>query len=356
MTSPERIRVVVIDDSAFCRRVITDVLSSDPGIEVVGAGRDPYAARELIRAHAPDVLTLDLEMPGMDGLTFLRILMRDRPMPVVVVSSLTERGAEATLSAMEAGAVDVVTKPKLDLARGLPALSSELVAKVRAAASARVRARGPRPAIERAAWRRPTIGRTTDRVIAIGGSTGGVEAIRVVLEGFPPDTPGVVVAQHMPAGFTRSWARRCDQVCAVRVKEAEDGDRLLEGHVLIAPGDHHLRLVRDGAHYRVTVTQDPLVNLHRPSVDVLFDSVARAAGPSAVGALLTGMGKDGARGLLAMRRAGASTIAQDEATSVVFGMPREAIALGGASEVRPLEAIAPGLLRLAASDVPAPSV
>lgn len=348
-----RVRVLIVDDSAVMRQLLTAILSRAPDIEVVGTARDAFTARDRILGLRPDVLTLDVEMPGMDGLTFLEKLMRAAPMPVVMVSSLTERGAVTTLRALELGAVDFVAKPKLDVRAGTLTLADELVEKVRAAARARLRPLRPRPAPAVPARAEPppaepaALPRSTWSVIAMGASTGGTEALREVLSSLPADSPGVVVVQHMPEGFTRSFAERLDGLCRVRVREARDGDRILPGHVLIAPGNRHLRVYRSGAVYGVRLSDDPPVNRHRPSVDVLFQSCARALGANAVGVILTGMGGDGARGLLAMRAAGARTIAQDEATCVVFGMPREAIAAGAVEEILPLDQIASRALRYA---------
>jgi two-component system chemotaxis response regulator CheB len=315
----------------------------------------------------PDVLTLDVEMPRMDGLTFLEKLMRARPMPVVMVSSLTEAGCETTLRALELGAVDFITKPRVDLREHLDELAQEVSEKVRAAASARVRAQqghGPsaRPSQGGGPARRPeargaaarasvpsAMIQTTDRIIAVGASTGGTEALKDFLMMLPADAPGIVIVQHMPEKFTRSFAERCDELCTIRVKEAEDGDRVLVGHALIAPGNFHMELQRNGAQYFVHIQSGPPVNRHRPSVDVLFESVAQCAGRNAVGVIMTGMGADGARGLLTMREAGARTIAQDEATCVVFGMPKEAIALGAVEAVTPLPRIAATALSMAAA-------
>ncbi len=342
--------MVVVDDSAVMRQLLTQILARDPDIEVVAQASDPYIARDKIKQLNPDVITLDVEMPRMDGLAFLEKLMRGHPMPVVMVSSLTERGCETTLRALELGAVDFVTKPKLDVTRGTLELAGEIVAKVKAAARAHVR---PLPASTAAAGgaTRPVVAglaglALTHKVIAIGASTGGTEALREVLTRLPADTPGVVVVQHMPASFTRAFANRLDSLCSMVVKEASDGDRVLPGHVLVAPGDYQLSVVRSGANYAVRVVQDPPVNRHRPSVDVLFDSCARELGGNAVGVILTGMGDDGARGLKAMRQAGAHTIAQDEASCVVFGMPREAIAQGGAEQVLPLNQVSEAVLKL----------
>jgi two-component system chemotaxis response regulator CheB len=346
-----KIRVLVVDDSALMRRILTDLLARDPGIEVVGVAPDPYVARDKILRLKPDVLTLDVEMPRMDGLTFLERLMRSHPMPVVMVSSLTQRGCETTLRALELGAVDFVTKPQLDVIGRMPEVIPVILEKIKAAAVARPRRGAPsppsperRPPVPRPT---PAVVKTTGRVIALGASTGGTEAIREFLMEMPADAPGILIVQHMPEKFTRAFADRCDSLCTVRVKEAEDGDRVLQGHALIAPGNYHMRLFRDGARYAVRVDQGPPVNRHRPSVDVLFGSTAEAAGSSAVGIILTGMGADGAHGLLEMKRAGARTIAQDEATSVVFGMPREAIALGAVDHVLPLSKICRATLELA---------
>lgn len=341
-------KVLIVDDSALMRQLLADILGRDPALEVIGAAADPYLAWDKLKAVAVDVLTLDVEMPKMDGLTFLSKLMAHRPMPVVMVSSLTERNCDTTFRALELGAVDFVTKPKLDVTTGTVAMADELIAKVKAAASARVRPRASAP-VARAPARPAASGfRTTHKVIAIGASTGGCEALSVVLGGLPADTPGTVCVIHMPEGFTKSFAERLNRNCAVRVSEATDGDRVMPGHVLIAPGNLHLEVVRSGAFTTVKVRPGDPVNRHRPSVDVLFDSCARQLGANAAGAILTGMGNDGAKGLLAMRRAGARTVAQDEATCVVFGMPKEAIQMGAAEHVLPLDRIADHLVRCAA--------
>lgn len=338
-----RIKVLVVDDSALMRRLLTEFLTSDPGIEVVGAAPDPYVARDKIRQLNPDVLTLDVEMPRMDGLTFLENLMRLRPMPVVMVSSLTERGAEITLQALELGAVDFVTKPKIDLEAGIRQYADELIAKIKSASKARVRGINtlhapPTPSTTKRLFR------TTEKLIAIGSSTGGTEAIKDVLMGMPADAPAIVIAQHIPAAFSGPFAQRMDRSCAMRVCEAQDGQQIVPGHVYIAPGDWHLRVVRDGARYVCRLDQSAPVNRHRPSVDVLMNSVAQNAGTNAVGAILTGMGDDGARGLLTMRDAGCRTLVQDEASSVVWGMPGSAFKLGAAEQVLPLSRIAEALL------------
>jgi len=343
-------KVLIVDDSAVMRQLLKEILSQDPSLEVVGAASDPMMARDKVLRLQPDVMTLDVEMPRMDGLTFLEKLMRAHPMPVVMISSLTERGCETTLRALELGAVDFVSKPKVDVAEGTVQLAGEIVEKVKAAAKARVAAvrrkapAGPAPVLINQA-----LAKTTHQVIAIGASTGGTEALRELLEPLPPDSPGIVMVQHMPEKFTRSFAARLDSLCRVRVKEAEDGDRILPGHALLAPGNYHMEVLRSGADYRVRVFTGEPVNRHRPSVDVLFRSCARYLGSNVVGVILTGMGADGARGLLEMRQAGARTVAQDEASCVVFGMPKEAIALDAAEEILPLSEIPSCALRMAAS-------
>ncbi|NEX20639.1 chemotaxis response regulator protein-glutamate methylesterase [Thiorhodococcus mannitoliphagus] len=352
MSLNKPIRVLIVDDSALVRKLLTEILGQAKGIEVVGAAPDPYVARDKIKALDPDVLTLDVEMPRMDGLTFLRNLMRLRPMPVVMVSSLTAKGAEVTLQALELGAVDFVRKPELDVIHGLQAYADELVAKIRVAAAARVKtpaslaARPPGGQGSTAPPPRKIQSfRTTDRVIAIGASTGGTEAIKEVLMLLPPDTPGVVIAQHIPPGFSAAFAERMNRQTGLVVKEAADGDRVMAGHAYVAPGDYHLQLARDGARYVCRLSQSEHVNRHRPSVDVLFRSVVRAAGTNATAALLTGMGADGAEGLRELHEIGVHTVAQDEATSVVWGMPGEAVKRGAASEVLPLPKIAEALLK-----------
>ncbi|MBK7396313.1 MAG: chemotaxis response regulator protein-glutamate methylesterase [Myxococcales bacterium] len=344
-------RVLVVDDSALMRELLKQMLAADRELEVVGAASDPLRAWDMIQRVRPDVLTLDVEMPGMDGIAFLEKLMRAHPMPVVMVSSLTERGCETTLRALELGAIDFVTKPKLDVGRGMEAQRAELIAKVKNAAAARPRAlRTPLGATPQRLPQTTTTStriRNTETVIAIGASTGGTEALREVLERMPADAPGVVIVQHMPENFTRHFAERLDRLCAMRVLEAHDGDRILPGHVLLAPGGaQHLEVVRSGAQYSVRLVSAPPVNHHRPSVDTLFRSCATALGCNAVGAILTGMGGDGAQGLLAMRNAGAHTVGQDEATCVVYGMPREAAACGAVEYVSPLSEVASVLLRL----------
>ena len=338
-------RVVVVDDSALMRQLLTEILSADSALEVVGSAPDPLAARQKIDRLDPDVVTLDVEMPHMDGLTFLEEMMTTRPRPVLMVSSLTERGCDTTLRALELGAVDFVTKPQLDVRAGTMALADELVRKVKIAARARLRPPAARSAATRPAASQALI-RSTHKVIAVGASTGGTEALRVFLTALPANAPGVVVVQHMPEQFTRSFAERLDRLCQIRVHEASDGDRILPGHALIAPGNLHMKVVRSGASYVVRVGAAPPVNHHRPSVDVLFHSCAQHLGRNAVGVILTGMGNDGARGMLAMHEAGARTVAQDEASCVVFGMPKEAIAAGGVDEVVPIDNVAGTVARL----------
>jgi two-component system chemotaxis response regulator CheB len=347
MATDRRIRVLIVDDSALMRQVMGTLLAKDPQIEVVGVAGDPYVARDKIRHLEPDVLTLDVEMPRMDGLAFLEKLMRAHPVPVVMVSSLTEAGCATTFRALELGAVDFVTKPKLDLREHLPKVAQEVIEKVKAAALARVSP--PATKSPSTAPRRPATGaliRSTDQVIALGASTGGIEALKDFLMEVPADCPGLVIVQHMPEKFTRAFADRLDGLCTVRVQEAVDGDRVLTGHALIAPGGYHMRLARAGANYLVRLDSEPPVNRHRPSVDVLFNSCAETAGPNAVGVIMTGMGDDGARGMLAMRKAGARTLAQDEASCVVFGMPKAAIDMGGAERVLPLSQLADATLHL----------
>ncbi len=344
-------RVLIVDDSAVVRQVLTEILSQDPGIEVIGSAADPILAREKIKRLNPDVITLDVEMPRMDGLAFLENLMRLHPIPVVMVSSLTERGADTTLQALSLGAVDFVAKPKLDVARGLQDYAQEITSKVKMAARSRVRPLGRPPTVKhvlepRQAPARASTFRTTDRLIAIGASAGGTEALRVVLEGMPADAPAVVMTQHLPASFSTAFAERLDRHSAMSVREATDGEAVLPGHAYLPPGGKHLRIIRDGARWRCRIDDGPPVNLHKPAVDVLFRSVAISAGPNAVGAILTGMGDDGARGLLEMLQAGAPTLVQDEATSVVWGMPGAAYKLGAAQEVLPLDRIAARLLAL----------
>jgi two-component system chemotaxis response regulator CheB len=335
-------KVLVIDDSALIRSVLREIISHEPDMEVVGVAPDPVIARELIRQTNPDVLTLDVEMPKMDGLDFLERLMRLRPMPVVMVSSLTERGSEITLRALELGAVDFVTKPKMAIQSGMRDYAALITEKIRAAARARVRARPVGGSTQLVGQPLPALGNplsSSEKLIIIGASTGGTEAIKEFLLQMPSDCPGILIVQHMPEGFTRSFAQRLDSLCRIVVKEADQGERVLPGHAYLAPGHSHLSLAKSGANYVTRLDQTELVNRHRPAVDVLFRSAALHAGKNAIGVILTGMGKDGAAGMLEMKRAGAYNFAQDEASCVVFGMPREAIAAGGVDETWPLRAL-----------------
>lgn len=351
----KKIKVLIIDDSALIRKLLSEILTGDPAIEVVGAASDPLMARDKIKQLNPDVLTLDVEMPKMDGITFLRNLMRLRPMPVVMISSLTEKGADITLEALEIGAVDFIAKPKLDVADGIQTYSDEILAKVKAAAGVRPRSYTPEirdPGEKLSADAVLSKGRksghfkTTESVIAIGASTGGTEAIKEVLLRLPPDTPGIVIAQHIPAAFSAPFAKRMDNSCPMSVCEASDGQQVLPGHVYIAPGDRHLLIERSGARYICRLNDGPPVNRHKPSVDVLFRSVAANVGSNAMGVILTGMGDDGARGMQEVKQAGAETLAQDEASSVVWGMPGEAVKLGCVDHVLPLNKVADKLLSL----------
>ena len=359
----ERIKVLIVDDSAVVRQVVRQTLERDPGIEVIGAVSDPLFAMSRMQVQWPDVVVLDIEMPRMDGLTFLRKLMAERPTPVVICSSLAEKGGEAAMNALSAGAVSIITKPKMGLKQFLEDSANDVVQAVRAAARARLRqtvrhaAPGVKPklsadAILKAA---PEGGlgsgagmvRTTDRVVAIGTSTGGTQALEAVLTALPRTAPGIVIVQHMPERFTAMFAARLNGLCEMEVREAAHGDRVRPGLALIAPGGRHMMLGRSGAQYVVEVVDGPLVNRHRPSVDVLFRSCAKFAGRNALGVIMTGMGDDGARGLKEMHDAGARTLAEDESTCVVFGMPKEAIRLGGVDQVLPLDDIPQAILRLA---------
>ena len=347
-----KIRVVVVDDSALVRGLLAEIINRESDMQCVGAAADPLQAREMIRELNPDVITLDVEMPRMDGLEFLSRLMRLRPMPVVMVSTLTERGAEVTLKALELGALDFVAKPRLGIADGIRQLGEDIADKIRAASKAQIRrAPVPTPATAAAgaaaaATAPPvSLGRlSTEKLIFIGASTGGTEATREVLTHLPADTPAVLITQHMPPGFTTSYAARLNAASQMQVAEARDGERVLPGHVYLAPGGRHLSVERSGANYIARVVDGPTVNRHKPSVEVLFESAARVVGPNALGVMLTGMGADGAKAMRAMRDAGAWNVAQDEASCVVFGMPREAIAHGAVHEVLPLQQISGRLL------------
>ncbi len=363
MNAPARrpVRVLIVDDSAAVRQAMTQVLSADPEIEVIGTAADPFVAVRRMREDRPDVITLDVEMPRMDGITFLRKIMAQDPIPVVVCSSLVGNRSETMIQALEAGAVEIICKPEVGVSQFLQESHERLRLVVKSAAAAKVgRARAPATAhptpgrltADAVLPPRPAsapMARTTERIIAIGASTGGTEALRDLLCAMPEDCPAIVIVQHMPEHFTAAFARRLDGLARISVREAADGDRLLRGHALIAPGNRHCIVVRSGAYYKVEVRDGPLVARHRPSVDVLFRSVARAAGRNAVGVIMTGMGDDGARGLKEMREAGARTLGQNEATCVVYGMPKEAMRLGGVEEELPLDLIPAAALRLASS-------
>ncbi len=339
------IRVLIIDDSAIVRKVLSQELANFPDIEVVGTAPNPYVGRDKIVSLEPDVITLDIEMPRMDGITFLRKLMKYHPLPVVVVSALTPRGSAMSLEALEIGAVDVVPKPGGSYTVG--DISQELAQKIRIAARANVRGRMEERQGEAETYApSASLKETSNKVIAIGASTGGTEALKKILTRMPPNAPGIVVVQHMPANFTTAFAKRLDDACAVKVKEAEDNDSVTPGRVLIAPGNYHMILRRSGARYYVEVKDGPMVHHQRPSVDILFRSTARYAGANAVGVILTGMGADGAQGLLEMRQAGARTLGQDEESCVVYGMPKEAARLGAVEKELPLNAIAEEILRM----------
>lgn len=340
------IRVLIVDDSALIRDLLKQIISSVGDFNVVGTASDPYDAWRKVKELEPDVMTLDVEMPRMDGLAFLERLMHLHPMPVLMVSSLTEQGCATTLRALELGAIDFVSKPKIDVRAGVLDLGRELVEKLRATASAKICATKKREPVKfEGPQVSPAMLKTTMKVVAIGASTGGTEALKDVLMALPPDSPPIAIVQHMPAGFTKSFASRLDSLCSVRVKEACDGDRLMAGHVLIAPGDFQMTLTRSGASYGVCVFAGERVNHHCPSVDVLFESVADHAGSNAVGVILTGMGSDGAVGLKRMRTRGAATFAQDEQSCVVYGMPKEAFDLGAVEQVVPLTRIADSIIR-----------
>lgn len=344
----KKIRVLVVDDSALVRQTLTEVLSSDPGIEVMATASDPYAAAEKIRIEVPDVITLDIEMPKMDGITFLHKIMSQHPIPVVICSSLAETGSETTLKALEYGAVDIIQKPRLGTRQFLEESKVLICDAVKAASLAGVKRLSKVQRVEPkltadAVLEKPRSNamiQTTEKVVVVGASTGGTEALRVLLEMLPQDCPGIVIVQHMPEHFTAAFARRLDGICRISVKEAEDNDTVIRGRALIAPGNRHMLLKRSGARYYVEIRDGPLVCRHRPSVDVLFRSAARYAGRNAVGVIMTGMGDDGAKGMLEMKEAGAFTIAQDEQSCVVFGMPHEAIKRGAVDRVLPLEALA----------------
>jgi two-component system chemotaxis response regulator CheB len=340
-----RSKVLIVDDSALMRQLLTKIIDSDSELEVIGTAGDPFIAREKIKALNPDVLTLDIEMPRMDGLTFLEKLMRGHPMPVVMISSLTDKGADTTLRALSLGAIDYVSKPKLDVTNGTIDHADEIIAKVKAAARVKVRSASASTAPPVTQTGRTYHFSATHKIVAIGASTGGTEALKELLSPLPADFPGIVIVQHMPEAFTHQFADRLDSLCKIRVKEAQDGDHILPGHALLAPGGHHMAVIRRGMEYAVHVYRGERVNRHLPSVDVLFSSCARNMGKNALGVLLTGMGADGAKGMLEMKQAGSFNIAQDESTSVVFGMPHEAILLNAVDRVLPLGQIPDMLLQ-----------
>jgi len=356
MSPKKKIRVLVVDDSASVRQTLTRILESDPEIEVMAAVADPYFAAAKIEREIPDVITLDVEMPRMDGITFLKKVMGQHPIPVVICSSLTEQGAETTIKAMEFGALEIIQKPKVGTRQFLEEARIRICDAVKAASKAspgKINVRPPltiQPKLTADAVM-PQVGnkamiQTTEKVVSVGASTGGTEALRVFLEAMPEDAPGIVIVQHMPEHFTAAFANRLNGLCKITVKEGVDGDSVIPGRAIIAPGNKHMLLKRSGARYYVEIKDGPLVSRHRPSVDVLFRSTARYAGKNAVGIILTGMGDDGAKGMLEMHQAGAYTIAQDERSCVVFGMPKEAIALGGVDKVMSLQAIPPYMLRI----------
>jgi two-component system chemotaxis response regulator CheB len=340
----KKIKVLIVDDSAVVRQIFNKELSRDHQIEVVGTAPDPYIARDKIVKLKPDVITLDIEMPRMDGITFLKKLMRYYPLPVIVVSSLTQRGGELALEAIESGAVEVMSKPGASYTVG--DMSVELIDKIKAVAKLKVKKQNITPANTYAPVERLAMTRTTNKVVAIGASTGGTQALQQLLSALPGNAPGTIVVQHMPEHFTRAFADRLNQVCEVEVKEAQDGDKVIPGRILIAPGNYHMLLKRSGAMYYVQVKSGPLVSRHRPSVNVLFKSVARYAGKNAIGVILTGMGGDGAEGLLEMKKNGASTIVQDEASCVVFGMPKVAIELGAVDKIVGLDKIPGQIIKM----------
>lgn len=350
-----KIKVLIVDDSAVVRQTLSNIINSDPHLEVIATAGDPFVAAQKIQEIIPDVITLDIEMPRMDGLTFLHKIMSQHPIPIVIISSLAEAGSDSALRALELGAVDIITKPKLGTKQFIEESRILICDAVKAASKAKLKLipaklLAPSPKLTADAViskvKSKAMIQTTEKVIVVGASTGGTEALKVFLETFPMDAPGIVIVQHMPEKFTASFAQRLDQFCKISVKEAEDNDSVLRGRALIAPGNRHMLLKRSGARYYVEIKDGPLVSRHRPSVDVLFRSSAQYAGKNAIGVILTGMGDDGARGMLEMKESGAYNIAQDEETSIVFGMPKEAIRLGGVDKVLPLHKIADEVLRV----------
>ena len=352
MTSSYKVKVMVVDDSAVVRQTLTDLLNSDDELEVIASAADPYIAAEKLRDFIPDVITLDIEMPKMDGLTFLRKLMEQHPIPVVICSSLASEGSDTALKALELGAVDIITKPKIGTKQFLEESRIHICDVVKAASMAKLKKKTVSPLIQPKLTADAVLKKsnnksmieTTEKVIVVGASTGGTEALRYFLEAFPLDSPGIIVVQHMPENFTKAFAKRLDSYCKITVKEAENGDSVIRGRALIAPGNYHMLLKRQGAKYIVEIKIGHLVSRHRPSVDVLFRSAAQYAGKNAIGVIMTGMGDDGAKGMLEMKDAGAFTIAQDEKTCVVYGMPNEAVKLGGVDKILPLEEIAKNVL------------
>ena len=353
---PQKMKVLIVDDSALVRQALSDIISSDPELEVVGTAQDPFAAADIMREITPDVITLDVEMPRMDGVTFLQKIMSQHPIPVVMCSTLTVEGSETALKALEYGAVDIIVKPKLGTKQFIEESRVRICDAVKAAAVSRLKKihimREVSPKLSADVIidkpNSKAMIQTTEKVVVVGASTGGTEALKVFLEMLPEYSPGIVVVQHMPEHFTAAFARRLDSICRVTVKEAEDNDSVVRGRVLIAPGNRHTLLKRSGARYYVEIKDGPLVSRHRPSVDVLFRSAARYAGKNAVGVIMTGMGDDGASGMREMYDAGATNLAQDEATCVVFGMPNEAIKRGGVHKIMPLQSLASEVLRLCA--------
>jgi two-component system chemotaxis response regulator CheB len=328
------IRVLVVDDSALIRSLLSEIINQAPGLELAGAAPDAFVAKDMVMQLKPDVITLDIEMPKVDGLTFLDRLMKARPTPVVMISTLTEKGADATIRSLELGAIDFIAKPKIDVSKGMDAYQAEIIEKIKVAAASKPKARAPSLLKVRSV---PLNYQGTETIVAIGASTGGTEAIRQVLETLSPAFPATVITQHMPPNFTRTFAQRLNGLCKIRVSEAKDGERLLPGNAYIAPGDRHLEVTRHGADYRIRLVDGPLVSGHKPSVDVMFSSLARVAGTNTIATVLTGMGKDGAKGLVELRQAGALTMAQDEASCVVYGMPKAAVEQGGTDQIVTLD-------------------
>lgn len=349
----KKIKVLIVDDSAVVRQTLSEILTSDPMIQVIGTAADPLIASEKIAKEIPDVITLDVEMPKMDGLTFLQKIMDQRPIPVVICSSLTTEGSETALKAIEYGAVEIITKPKLSTKQFLDESRIHICDVVKAASRANIKRKSVwqtalQPKLSAdvilAKSKSNAMAETTEKIVVVGASTGGTEALKIFLESFPLDSPGIAIVQHMPEHFTKAFAKRLDGICKISVKEAEDGDSIIRGRALIAPGNFHMLVKRSGAKYYVEVKEGPLVSRHRPSVDVLFRSASRYAGKNAIGVIMTGMGDDGAKGLLELKEVGAYTIAQDEKSCVIFGMPHEAIKLGAANKVLPLEKIAGNII------------